>query len=150
MKGEHFLKNLAAQWAAKENKTGQGAPKHQSIFASAIYMFFLFKKESTKPPARRRRRFFLGMFREICLVHASNRGGPCFWGGVRTISVCVRQNFCFGMFFCFFPPPHPRPCPPHSYFYDPKGHKVKEEVWKPLKNEPLPSRDHVEDRMLGS
>ena len=63
LKGKHYWKNLAAQWAAKKKKKrGQGAPKHQSIFASVISAFFLLKKESnyviTKPPARRRRRFF--------------------------------------------------------------------------------------------
>ena len=44
----------------KNKKKGQGAPKHQSIFASAISMF-LFSKDSEvlkKKPAARRAEFF--------------------------------------------------------------------------------------------
>ena len=88
------------------------------------------------------------MFRQICVVHVSSRGVSCFWVGVRTISVCVRQNFCFGMLFCFFPRPS-SPLPSSLLFLlTPNSQGVKEKVWKPLTNEPLPSRDHVEDRML--
>jgi len=39
LKGKHFWNNLAAQWAATKKERGQGAPKHQSIFASVISIF---------------------------------------------------------------------------------------------------------------
>ena len=74
-----------------------------------------------------------------------------FWGrreknlGLRSSKFQLRN-----VFFLFFSRPILALAPLTLIFMTQNSQRVKEEVWKTLKNEPLSSRDHVEDRVLGS
>ena len=132
LKGKHYWKNLAAQWAAKKKKKrGQGAPKHQSIFASVISIFFLLKKESTKPPARRRRRFFLACLAESAWYTFPLEGCYVFGSARKQSRSTFVRNSISARFFFFSRPSSPLP-PALLAFSD------EENVWKRLVHKPWP------------